>query len=315
MFGWIAVFAAGVGVAAHHIPSARPVVVVAASAAPYLMLAVVLASVAFLVARHRVGLGVAAVVAALAVAAQAPLYLGDTAPVESTGAMTVLQANIEFGKADPESVVAQVRSRGVDLLTVDELTVAAVDGLAGAGLDDLLPYRWVRPARSGADGTGIWSRYPLADRVQHPGFSMAALSARVDVPDGRSLTVFAAHPMPPWPPRQAPIWADELTRLHEILDRLRADADTVVMAADFNATWDHAGFRALLGDGVHDAAEQAGAGILRSYPADRTWPPVLSIDRILVSGATATDVDVVALPGSDHRGIVARLALSGRDGH
>ncbi len=312
--GWCAVAAAAVGVAAHRVTLTSPVVMVAASAAPYLMLGVVIALVVFLAARHRAGLVSAAVVAALALSVQVPLYVGASAPSNASGALTVLQANVEFGKADPAALVAQVRSRDVDLLAVDELTVAAVDRLAAAGLDELLPHRWVRPALSGADGTGIWSRYPLSDRTQHPGFAMAALSARVDVPGERSLTVFAAHPIPPWPRQQTPIWADELARLHGILDRLRADADAVVMAADFNATWDHAQFRALLGDGVRDAAEQAGAGILRTYPADRTWPPLLSIDRILVAGAAATDVDVVELPGSDHRGVAARIELPGPGG-
>lgn len=314
--GWLGVAAAAVGVAAHGIRFTSPLVVVAASAAPYLMCGVVVALILFLAARHRAGLAVAALVAGLAAWTQAPLYLGTGAggPDASGGELTVLQANIEFGKGDPDAVVALVRSRGVDLLTVDELTVPAVDALTAAGLDDLLPHRYVRPAATGADGTGIWSRHPLTDRVQHPGFAMAALSARVEVPGDRTVTVFAAHPLPPWPRQQTAIWADELGRLHDILDRLRSGSETVVMAADFNATWDHALFRTLLGDGVRDAAEQAGAGILRTYPADRTWPPVLSIDRVLVSGATATGVDVVDLPGSDHRGVVARIAVPGYTG-
>ncbi|MGW0044233.1 endonuclease/exonuclease/phosphatase family protein [Rhodococcus sp. NPDC003348] len=299
------------GVVAHVAPVTSPPVVVAASAAPYLMWAAVPAVAVSLVARHRLGAVVAATAVAAAVWTQAPLYIGAAHPGADSGELTVMQANIEFGKADPDAVAAQVRSRGVDVLTVDELTVAAVDGLTAAGLDELLPHRYLRPAATGADGTGIWSRYPLSEQVQHPGFAMAALSARVAVPGDRSVTVLAAHPLPPWPRQQTPIWADELARLGGILDGLRADADTVLMAADFNATWDHTQFRALLGDGVRDAAEQAGAGVLRTYPADRWWPPLLSIDRILVSGATATAVDAVDLAGSDHRGIVARIVMPG----
>lgn len=307
--GWAAVAGAAVGVAGHRIGLTSPLVVVAASAAPYLMVGAVVALLVFLAVRHWSGLAVATIVAVAAAWTQAPLYLGDGGA--SGGELTVMQANIEFGKGDPDAVVAQVRSRGVDVLAVDELTVAAVEGLSAAGLDDLLPHRYVRPVASGADGTGIWSRYPLDEQVEYPDFVMVALSARVVLPGDRSLTVFAAHPLPPWPRHQTPIWADELSRLHTILDRLRTQSDTVVMAADFNATWDHAEFRALLGDGVRDAVEQAGAGMPRTYPADRSWPPLLSIDRILVAGATATAVDVVDLPGADHRGIVARIAVPG----
>ncbi|EME24142.1 endonuclease/exonuclease/phosphatase family protein [Rhodococcus triatomae] len=307
--GWAALAVAVVGVAAHLITVTSPLVVVAASSAPFLVLGSVVAVLVFLAVRHPAGLVVAAVVAVGAAWTQAPLYVGggDAAGDE----LVVMQANIEFGKGDPDAVVAQVRSRDVDILAVEELTTSALAGLDEAGLGDLLPYRHVRPAVSGADGTGMWSRYPLADPVEYPDFVMAALSARVVLPGDRSLTMFVAHPLPPWPRHQTGIWADELSRLHTILDGLRSRSDTVLMAADFNATWDHAQFRALLGDGVHDAAEQAGAGVLRTYPADRSWPPLLSIDRILVSGGTATEVDVVDLPGADHRGVVARIAVSG----
>ena len=307
--GWAALAGAAVGVAAHWIAVTSPVVVVAASAAPYLMVGAVVALLVFLAVRHWAGLVVATVVAVAAASTQVPLYVGGGAAEGDE--IVVMQANIEFGKGDPDAVVAQVRSREVDLLAVDELTVGAVEALAAAGLDDLLPHRYVRPAASGADGTGIWSRFPLAEQVEYPDFVMVALSARVMLPGDRSLTMFAAHPLPPWPRHQTPIWADELSRLHGVLDSLRSESDTVLMAADFNATWDHAQFRALLGDGVRDAAEQAGAGVLRTYPTDRSTPPLLSIDRILVSGATATAVDAVDLPGADHRGIVARIAVPG----
>ncbi|MFF0814487.1 endonuclease/exonuclease/phosphatase family protein [Rhodococcus sp. NPDC003318] len=312
MIGWPAATSAAVGVAAHRIGLTSPLVVVAASAAPYLMVGAAAALLVFLVARHRAGLIVATAVAALAGWTQAPLYLGGG---DATGGeLVVMQANIEFGKGDTNTVVAHVRSREVDILTVDELTVSAAAGLSDAGLDEMLPHRYIRPAASGADGTGIWSRYPLDEQVEYPDFVMAALSARVALPGDRSLTVFAAHPLPSWPRHQTPIWADELSRLHTILDGLRSQSDTVLMAADFNATWDHAQFRALLGGGVRDAAEQAGAGVLRTYPADRSWPPLLSIDRILVAGATATAVEAVDLPGADHRGIVARIAVPGYSG-
>lgn len=309
--GWAAVAGAVIGVAGHRTALTSPLVMVAASAAPYLMVGAAFAMVVFLATRHRSGLAVATVVAALAAWTQAPLYVADSGGDVAGDELTVMQANIEFGKGDAESVVTHVRSSGVDLLTVDELTTAAADGLAAAGLDDLLPYRHVLPATAGADGTGIWSRFPLHDQIRHSGFAMAALSARVSLPDDRSLTVFAAHPLPPWPRHQTPIWADEMSRLHAILDRLRSESDTVLMAADFNATWDHAQFRALLGDGVRDAAEQVGAGVQRTYPADRSVPPLLGIDRILVSGATATAVEIVDLPGADHRGVIARIAVPG----
>jgi endonuclease/exonuclease/phosphatase (EEP) superfamily protein YafD len=36
---------------------------------------------------------------------------------------------------------------------------------------------------------------------------------------------------------------------------------------------------------------------------------VLAIDHVLVAGASATSVGIVELPGSDHRGVVATVAV------
>ncbi|MFD3812271.1 hypothetical protein [Rhodococcus sp. NPDC058639] len=58
-----------------------------------------------------------------------------------------------------------------------------------------------------------------------------------------------------------------------------------------------------------DAAEQVGAGHLRTYPTGKRIPPVVGIDHILVAGGSATEVETVSVPGSDHRAVVAQLRL------
>ncbi len=69
-------------------------------------------------------------------------------------------------------------------------------------------------------------------------------------------------------------------------------------------------FRNLLTNGFADAAEQSGAGITRTFPADSTLPPLLGIDHVLTYNATATDVQTVRVPGSDHLGLLATLRLT-----
>ena len=81
------------------------------------------------------------------------------------------------------------------------------------------------------------------------------------------------------------------------------------MAGDLNATYDMRPFRRLLDEGYRDAAEQAGAGLTRSYPS-RPWRrPVIGIDHVLVHNCEATSAQTVAVPGSDHRGLCRRLDL------
>ncbi|SEL63400.1 endonuclease/exonuclease/phosphatase family protein [Rhodococcus maanshanensis] len=312
--GWAAVLAAAVGVLAHHLGSTITVLVVLASFAPFLMVCGVVGLVALACARRWVGTAVAAVVVVAAAWTQLPLYLGDRAQ-GGDPELTVMQANILFGQGDPEALVAQVRSRRVDVLTVNELTDGAIPRLGAAGLDEELPYRYLRPMEWGGGGTGIWSRHPITEETEHMGFVLNMVSVRVHEPEQRPFVAVAAHPLPPWPRPQTTTWSEEMGQVRDILQDLRGRGEPVIMGADLNATYDHAQFRALIGDGYSDAAEQSGAGVLRTYPADRWWPPVLGIDHILVTGAVAVNAEAVDLPGSDHRGVVAEIDLREPDDH
>ncbi|MFC9790225.1 endonuclease/exonuclease/phosphatase family protein [Rhodococcus sp. NPDC127528] len=313
VLGWLAVFAAAVGIGAHFLDTSVTVLVVLASFAPLLMVCAGAGLLALAATRQWVGTVVAAAVLAVAAWTQLPLYVGDARP-DGASDLTVMQANIFFGNDDMEGVVAQVRSRNVDILTVNELTPGAVPRLGAAGLDEVLPFRYLRPTELGG-GTGIWSRHPLSAQTEHMGFVMNMVSARVRPPGQRPFVVVAAHPLPPVPRQQTDIWAREMAQVRDILQRLRDGAEPVIVGADFNSTYDHAQFRALLGDGFRDAAEQSGAGALRTYPADRWWPPLLAIDHVLVAGATATGAGIVDLPGSDHRGVVATVAVPAPEGY
>jgi endonuclease/exonuclease/phosphatase family metal-dependent hydrolase len=93
-----------------------------------------------------------------------------------------------------------------------------------------------------------------------------------------------------------------------------------ILAGDFNATRDHREFRHLLAaGGLVDTAE-AGTpsgrpfGALRprfTWPADRAWPALTRLDHILVSSESIAVEShaVVAVEGSDHRGLIATLRL------
>ncbi|MGV9636838.1 endonuclease/exonuclease/phosphatase family protein [Nocardia rhamnosiphila] len=126
-------------------------------------------------------------------------------------------------------------------------------------------------------GTGIWSAYPLSETVEYDSFVRNQLAATASIPDVGPVTVYAFHPVPPIYGRQ--VWTDELSRLLDILDRSPADRP-VIADGDFNPTHDHSQFRALTSGQPnppataarphrHDAAEQAGAGHLVTYPTDR----------------------------------------------
>ncbi len=306
VLGWLAVLIGLVGVGLHWTDSQRKPVVILASFAPYLMTAGIVGLLALALARNWIGTAAAGLVVGAAFWTQLPAYVASGAAADGPK-LTVMQSNILFGGGDVTALVREVGERDVDILTVDELTPEGLGRLSAAGLDTRLPYRYVEPGPGGS-GTGIWSRYALSDHTSYDGFAMSQLSARAALPDGKSLLVFAFHPIPPYP-FGVDRWSAEMVRIRGILEAIPADAGPVVVGADFNATRDHSLYRTLLNGRLEDTADQAGAGWLATYPADRWWPAVIGIDHILVADGHADNVRAVQLPGSDHRTLVAELRL------
>ncbi|HWC83276.1 MAG TPA: endonuclease/exonuclease/phosphatase family protein [Pseudonocardiaceae bacterium] len=214
--------------------------------------------------------------------------------------LRVLSANLFVGRGDVKTVIELVREHRVDVLHLLELTPAAAEEFDRAGLFDLLPHKVFRPD-SGGIGSGIAACHPL-DELTLPGPSLLAQpSARLTV-DGVNVEVVAVHPVPPTGDPAA--WKRELAGLP------RPDERTIrVLAGDFNATVDHAAFRALLATGYADAGLRHGAGLRPTWPA-RWFPPPVTIDHVLTDArAAVTDYRVCKVPGSDHHAVYAELAL------
>jgi endonuclease/exonuclease/phosphatase family metal-dependent hydrolase len=56
-------------------------------------------------------------------------------------------------------------------------------------------------------------------------------------------------------------------------------------------------------------AEQAGAGLSRTYPS-RPWRrPMIGIDHVLLYNCAATSALTVSVPASDHRGLATTIDL------
>lgn len=265
---------------------------------PYAALGSVLLTVAAAALRARR----VAAVALLLVAVQAwwlvPRFVADgrEAPA-SAPRLRVATSNTYLGGADPRALVGLVREQRVDVLAVEELTPSLTAGLERAGLPGLLPYRL---QRAGTD-TALYSRLPLSDG------GGPASAAEVTV-GGRAVRVVAVHTF--YPLGDARRWAADF-------DGVRADAgrrtrDSVLLG-DFNATLDHTPMRRLLGVGLTDSHAELGRGGAGTWPADRpVLPPVIQIDHVLHGDAlTAVSVSEHTLPGTDHRAVVAELAVTG----
>src|SRR3954454_9184207 len=281
-----------------------------AAAAPFAVPPLGAAVALALAGRRRWIAAVPGALLLLHVAWLAPSLTPDDRPA-ATGAqtspeLTVMTANILFGQADADALVREVRERRVDVLFVEELTPSAVQRLREAGLETLLPSSVLAPAPEAA-GTGLWSRLPVTALPAVPGTAFAMPRARLDLPGGSSVRVTAVHPTSPVNDVSTSRWRRELTALRQTIE---GTPGPQVVAGDFNATRDHAPFRQLLDVGLVDAADAPGwtAWPGMTWPAHRFHPPLMRLDHVLVStGLGVRDVDVVEIPGTDHRAVVARL--------
>ncbi|MCU1594548.1 MAG: Endonuclease/exonuclease/phosphatase [Frankiales bacterium] len=229
-----------------------------------------------------------------------PLYVGDR--VQRGEALTVMTANLRFGEADPSAVVNLVRHNQVDVLATEELTPAAVERLHAAGLDDLLPYHELAPFRA-ADGSGLWSRYPL-DRL--PPYRLRFQSPGAVIKTGtRQVVVRVVHP---FPPTDGALYRADNAALRAQARDLDPTMPTL-LAGDFNATNDNTVFRRLLGTQFRDASEVAGSGLHGTW-SPNGWPFLLHLDHVLVDRHfSVRSTNVHDLPGSDHDAVIARLVV------
>ena len=313
--GLVATICAGIGVGVHFLGPVSTVVTLLASFSPLFVVLAVIAAAVSAAARFWPAVLAALIVVVVGVSAQLPLFLGG-APAAAADVPKIkrLQAKIRLGEADPQALVSRVRSDRVDVLIVAELTPEAVDGLAAAGLESALPFSYLQP-REGGGGEGIYARYPLRDTELLPGLQHNNLRATVVVPGATPFAVYALHPLPPYP-EPAWRWALELDRIAAILE---ADRRPLIVGADFNSTYDHERYRNLLDAGgrdgldLIDSADYLGAGIVATYPADKWYPAVLAIDRILTRGGTPLSFERVDLPGSDHHAVMGEVLLAGVD--
>jgi len=221
------------------------------------------------------------------------------------GTLRVMTVNALYGRADAEAVVDLVETQHVEVLTVQELTPELERALVDAGLEDLLAYGFTVPEAGTAGGSGLWSSTPLTGQDQLRGTSFAMPSALVDV-GGTDVRVTVVHPSPPMP-REITRWH---TELRELAEHVHADPTPQILAGDFNATYDHASFRQLLGSRFSDANREWGSGPAVTWPEGRSVPPLFALDHVVVEkDMPVSDVVSMQVPGTDHRAVLATVVV------
>ncbi|MGB7362751.1 MAG: endonuclease/exonuclease/phosphatase family protein [Rhodococcus sp. (in: high G+C Gram-positive bacteria)] len=279
-----------------------------ASFAPILLGVTVLGLVVCIAAKRWWIAALSAAILTVSSIVALPLYVPGAAGLASADAgrsVTLMQSNVMLGRADAAALMSTVRERKVEVLTVQEITPEFVTSLDEAGIEEVLPYRFVAPYPAGA-GAAIYSIFPLSGGRELPGFLLSNAAADLDVGAAQPVRVFSVHPIPPYPtPTQ--VWASELDLLAEEMSA--PTEGSVVVSGDFNSTHAHKHFRDLLTGGYVDAADAVGAGVVPTYPTDKWYPPVVGIDHVVVRDGGVLSLDAVDVAGSDHRGLIATVLV------
>jgi endonuclease/exonuclease/phosphatase (EEP) superfamily protein YafD len=234
-----------------------------------------------------------------------PPDTSSAADPADTGTLRVMTINALYGKADAQSVVHLVASQHVEVLAVQELTPAFEDALVDAGIDEFLAHSFTVPADDSPAGSGLWSSTALTAEEELAGTSFAMPSAVVGV-GGTDVRVTVVHPHPPMP-TEITTWHTELV---ELAEQAHADDTPQILAGDFNATYDHATFRDLLGSRFADATREWGAGPAVTWPEGGQVPALFALDHVVVEkDMPVSDVVTMQVPGTDHRAVLATVVV------
>ncbi len=193
---------------------------------------------------------------------------------------------------------------------------------------DIPRHRALAPRRD-YTGVGMWSRFPIVDvAVFPPAYRGANLSQRVRIDvEGTIVTVYNVHLNAPvnarWEPSPNPLdllaiyqRGTRSERVGAILADAQAQPGPVLLAGDFNLTDRTYDYRRLA-DQLTDVFAATGWGLGATFPAPESTrrlvglvSPLIRIDYVWAGrDVSPRAARVVEAAGSDHLGLVARLAL------
>jgi endonuclease/exonuclease/phosphatase (EEP) superfamily protein YafD len=237
--------------------------------------------------------------------------LSATQPLPSwtAGAPTfrLFDANVYNENPSMAGYAAQIRALRPDVVTLEETIPPDVSQLRSSGALAGLPYQF---EVFGYDPFVflIASRFPLEGThgVNLYGRPLIVETA-LRLPSGPQ-PLWVVHTIAPLP-ISFDQWKGQLQAIRGAI-RQHGPAGLLV-AGDFNATWNNQGFRAILGTGMTDAAAA------RGHALEMTWsqmmsplPPFTRIDHLLTGpGVEVTRYATQAGPGSDHRDLLATVAV------
>ena len=289
----------------------------AASFVPYGIIAWTAALLTFALAgrRRMKAMAVVAIVCLIVQIVWARPYwpsAASTAPVDS---LSVLTMNLRCDEPALTDLAVAVERQKPDVIVLQDLSQDGWDQLMRFNSwPQIVPEYSAQPKdqpltdNSDPCGPVVFAKEPVTWASQldagQPVFS-------VDLPTGPLTVVPVSLPTVA---KGIEPWLRGFDQLGEAIAAQGPTAETeaeapMLVVGDFNATREHLPMRQLIAEhGLVDAAEQAGAGWLPTFPTNRRYPPLIAIDHILMSPSmTATEVTAFSVRYGAHRVLVAHI--------
>lgn len=287
-----------------RLQATHAVATVVACGIPYLPLPLSGMSAAMVVASRSRGVKVlwsGILVAALAAGAYRALGApGSPGPTREDADLTVVSANVLYGRGDTRDIAALAQS--ADILAVQENT-PVFDASVRARLAADFPFE-VGTSSDDARNTKLWSRTPLT-LVGTGETEFTSMIATTEV-RGVQWTIVNVHPVSPL--HGSSRWASDAAKVLELLAAHLGEH--LVVVGDFNAIEEHVTMRRLGAAGLRNAmAGWRSPGVLAwqpSWPTDKAFvPPLIRIDHALHSASVeAWRPRYVVVAGSDHKALL-----------
>ncbi|MGH3509178.1 MAG: endonuclease/exonuclease/phosphatase family protein [Nocardioidaceae bacterium] len=234
-------------------------------------------------------------------------FIGTAPTANGRPTIVVMTSNLRLGEADPAQVLSVAIKHNVDVLVLEEVTTQVIAGMDAAGLHQAFPYSIGTPGY-GRVGLMVFSAHRLGE-----GDRLSTFTQGYQVPvhvDGRTVTLIAVHPIAPT--TSVRDWASDQATIQA------AAADQkgpTMVVGDFNASLDLKPLRGLTAEGYQDAATQAKSGWQPTWPSTGFHrmgfiPSLFALDHIFLRGGLqATHTESVTIDGTDHRSLLATVAL------
>lgn len=279
---------------------------------PLALFAVWIVLAAAVLGRRWVLAGAAGTLGVLHVAVLVSALAGADAPdwIEAAPRLRVAVANVYVDNDTPEQAAAALLGVDADVLVVVESTIDFLAILDAQGGGERYPHR-VSGGIAPDYLVTIASRVPIDTGTVEVGTSSFAPQAFLTCGTTR-LELVGVNPAAAVDPGGYELWQDQLAGLEDVA---RASAGPLVIAGDLNTTQFRPDFERLLDVGLRDAHTTMGDGLDASFRLAAEGPlasigAVARLDRLLFGASVwPLSLDDVAVPGSDHEGFVAELAV------